>query len=147
MESLFFEVKLLLVLFLSGVCVRSSFAFPQYGSLQRPQFTQSQSSKHHVQEHQKVLPEEREKVNTVSVTCHPDSLEILIKADLFEVGAPVNADDLRLGVEYNEFCRATATSREEHRIAVGLLDCGTKHWVTMTLLQFKHLSVYYKLQF
>lgn len=147
MESLFFEVKLLVVLFLSGIYVRSSFGFKEYASIQSPQFKESRSSKYPVQQqqHQKVPAEEREKVNTISVTCHPDSLEILIKADMFEVGAPVNVDELRLGVEYNEICRATASSRDEYRIVVGLLDCGTKHWVTMTLLQFRHLFVYYKL--
>lgn len=144
MESLFSYVNLLVVLFLSGLCVRSSFAFPPehvtlHASFQSPQLKGSQSSKHTAQEQQKAPAEEREQVNTVGVICHPDSLEIVIKADMFEVGAPVNGDDLRLGVEYNEYCRATASSGHEYRIVVGLLDCGTKHWVTLNLLQIRHL--------
>ncbi|CAK6964852.1 zona pellucida sperm-binding protein 3-like [Scomber scombrus] len=142
MESLFFGVKLLVVLFLSGIYVRSSFAFREYASIQSPQFKESRSSKHPVQQHLKVPAKEREKVNTISVTCHPDSLEILIKADMFEVGAPVNADELRLGVEYNEICRATASSRDEYRIVVGLLDCGTKHWMTEDSLVYTNLLIF-----
>ncbi|XP_053194400.1 zona pellucida sperm-binding protein 3-like [Scomber japonicus] len=143
MESLFFEVKLLVVLFLSGIYVRSSFGFKEYASIQSPQFKESRSSKHPVQQqHHKVPTEEREKVNTISVTCHPDSLEILIKADMFEVGAPVNVDELRLGVEYNEICRATASSRDEYRIVVGLLDCGTKHWMTEDSLVYTNLLIF-----
>ncbi|XP_067426687.1 zona pellucida sperm-binding protein 3-like [Thunnus thynnus] len=147
MEPLFFEVNLLVVLFLSGICVRSSLAFPpehftQHASFQKPQLTGSQSSKHTAQQHLKVLAGEREKVNTVSVTCHPDLLEIVIKADMFEVGAPVNGDELRLGVEYNEFCRATASSGDEYRIVVGLLDCGTKHWMTDDSLVYTNLLIF-----
>lgn len=126
MEALYFWVNLLV-----GLCVRSSFAFPpkdytQHVSFQSPRITGSSK--------QKAPAEEREQVNTVRVTCHPDSLEIVIKADLFGVGAPVNSDELRLGVEHNDYCRATASSGEEYRITVGLVDCGTKHWVNV--LQF-----------
>ncbi|KAM7372099.1 hypothetical protein PAMP_009294 [Pampus punctatissimus] len=146
MESLFF-VSLLVALFLSGICVRSSFAFPpehfkQHASFQSPHLTGSQSSKHTVQEQQKAPAEEREQVNTVSVTCHPDLLEIVIKADMFEVGAPVNSDELRLGVEYNEFCGAKASSGDEYRIVAGLLDCGTKHWMTEDSLVYTNLLIF-----
>lgn len=133
MELLCFWLNLLL-----GLCVRSSFALPsthyaQHASFQSPQITES--SRH--PEQQKVVAEEREQVNTVRVTCHPDSLEIVIKADMFGVGAPVNGDELRLGVEYNDYCRPTTSSGDEYRIIVGLVDCGTKHWVR--LLQCRHL--------
>uniref|UniRef100_A0A8C2WW63 Zona pellucida sperm-binding protein 3 n=1 Tax=Cyclopterus lumpus TaxID=8103 RepID=A0A8C2WW63_CYCLU len=86
---------------------------------------------------EKAPAEEQEQENTLRVTCHPDSLEIIIKADMFEVGAHVNGDDLRLGVEPNDYCRATTSSRDEYRILVGLMDCGTKqrtHWSTQTSL-------------
>eukprot|EP00064_Thunnus_orientalis_P014963 superscaffoldBa00002691_g15011 len=61
---------------------------------------------------------------------------------MFEVGAPVNGDELRLGVEYNEFCRATASSGDEYRIVVGLLDCGTKHWMTDDSLVYTNLLIF-----
>lgn len=141
MEPLYFWVNLLAGLLLSGV--RASFAFPpkhytQHALFQRPQI--SESSKHPVHQQQKAPAEEQEQVNTVRVTCHPDSLEIVINADMFGVGAPVNGDELHLGVERNDFCRAAASSGDEYRITVGLLDCGTKHWVTVILLHLRHLS-------
>uniref|UniRef100_A0A8C2WZS8 Zona pellucida sperm-binding protein 3 n=1 Tax=Cyclopterus lumpus TaxID=8103 RepID=A0A8C2WZS8_CYCLU len=87
---------------------------------------------------EKAPAEEQEQENTVGVTCHPDSLEIIIKADMFEVGAHVNGDDLRLGVEHNDYCRATTSSRDEYRILVGLMDCG----LSFTAHIFKALSSY-----
>ena len=129
-----FGVNLIVGFFLSGICVCSSLAFPpthhnQHALLQRPQLTQSQGPGHTMHQQQKAPAEEREQVNTVRVTCHPDLLEIVIKADLFGIGAPVNGEELRLGVEHDDFCRATASSGDEYRIIVGLMDCGTKHWV------------------
>ncbi|XP_056262906.1 zona pellucida sperm-binding protein 3-like [Pseudoliparis swirei] len=132
-----------LVLLLVGLCFRSCSAFPpngyaQHASIQSPQFTRS--SQHTLQA--KDPSEEQEQVNTVRVTCHPDSLEIIIKADMFEVGAPVNGDELRLGVELNDNCRATTSSGDEYRILVGLVDCGTKHWMTAATLVYTNLLVY-----
>ncbi|XP_040010713.1 zona pellucida sperm-binding protein 3-like isoform X2 [Xiphias gladius] len=147
MDTMLFGVNLLVGLFLSGLCVQSSLVYPQthytqHALLQRPQLTQSQSPEHTVHEQQKAPAEEREHVNTIRVTCHPDLLEIVIKADMFGVGAPVNSDDLRLGVEHNDFCRATASSRDEYRIVVGLTDCGTKHWMTEDSLVYTNLIIY-----
>uniref|UniRef100_A0A673ZGE3 Zona pellucida sperm-binding protein 3 n=1 Tax=Salmo trutta TaxID=8032 RepID=A0A673ZGE3_SALTR len=39
------------------------------------------------------------RVETVAVTCHSDYMEIVVKADLFQLGNPIDVDDLRLGVE------------------------------------------------
>ncbi|XP_042360810.1 zona pellucida sperm-binding protein 3-like [Plectropomus leopardus] len=132
MEPLCFWLNLLLAL-----CVRSSFAFPpkhytEHASLQTPQIAGSS----------KAPSEAREQVNTVRVTCHPDSLEILIKADMFGVGALVNSEELRLGVEHSDYCRATASSGDEYRIIVGLMDCGTKHWMTEDSLVYTNLLIY-----
>lgn len=135
-------VYLFVGLLLSGICVQSSFAFPsthhhgRHAFHRIPQLTQSQSSRHSAHKADKGPAEEREKVHTVRVTCRPDSLEIVIKADMFAVGAPVDSGELRLGVEDDDYCRATASSEDEYRIAVGLVDCGTKHWVKVTVLPF-----------
>uniref|UniRef100_A0A8C6U669 Zona pellucida sperm-binding protein 3 n=1 Tax=Neogobius melanostomus TaxID=47308 RepID=A0A8C6U669_9GOBI len=87
--------------------------------------------------------EERGQINSVAVSCSPDSLEIVIQADLFGVGAPVRSSDVRLGVDNDdERCRATESSSEEHRITVGLLDCGTKHWMTQDSLVYTNLLIY-----
>uniref|UniRef100_A0A8C2WS23 Zona pellucida sperm-binding protein 3 n=1 Tax=Cyclopterus lumpus TaxID=8103 RepID=A0A8C2WS23_CYCLU len=138
MKTLCFSVHLLV-----GLCFRSYLAFlpqdyAQHVSIQSPQITGS--SQHTRQE--KTPAKEQAQVNTVRVTCHPDSLEIIIKADMFEVGAPVNSDELRLGVEHNDYCRATTSSRDEYRILVGLVDCGTKHWMTAATLVYTNLLVY-----
>ncbi|KAM9843973.1 zona pellucida sperm-binding protein 3-like [Aulostomus maculatus] len=132
----------LFVLFLSGLCVRSSLGLPpnpftQHALLQRPQLTDTKSPKQLLQQMEK-----REQVNTVSVVCHPDSLEIHIKADLFSVGAPVDAHELRLGVDHDGFCGATESSGDEYRIHVGLLDCGTKYWMTDDSLVYTNLLIY-----
>ncbi|TNN31589.1 Zona pellucida sperm-binding protein 3 [Liparis tanakae] len=132
-----------LVVLLVGLCFRSYSAFPgqgyaQHASIQSPQFTGS--SQHTLQA--KDPSEEPEQVNTVRVTCHPDSLEIIIKADMFEVGAPVNGDELRLGVEHNDYCRATTSSEDEYRIHVGLVDCGTKQRMNEETLVYTNVLVY-----
>ncbi|XP_034448250.1 zona pellucida sperm-binding protein 3-like [Hippoglossus hippoglossus] len=139
--------SLCFVLLLSGLCVQSSVAFPpthytQHASFQTPDLTKSQSSQLTGPEQQKAPAEEPEQVNTVRVTCHPDSMEITIQADMFGVGAPVQGDELRLGVENNAYCRAAAISREEYRIFVGLMDCGTKHWMTHDNLVYTNLLIY-----
>lgn len=148
METLFLWFHLFIGLFLSGICVQSTFALlsthhhRQYALHQIPQLGQSQSSKHTMHKEHKGPAGEREKVHTVRVTCHPDALEIVIKADMFGVGAPVDSDELRLGVEDNGNCRATASSGDEYRIFVGLVDCGTKHWVKVNSMDFKLLFYY-----
>ncbi|XP_051243394.1 zona pellucida sperm-binding protein 3-like isoform X1 [Dicentrarchus labrax] len=133
-------VNLLVGLLLSGLCVRSSFAFPP--EHYRQQFQRPQVSKHTAPEQPKGPAEERELLNTVRLTCYPDSLEIVIEADMFGVGAPVDSADLRLGVEHNDFCRATVSSEDEYRIIVGLMDCGTKHWMTEDSLVYTNLLLY-----
>uniref|UniRef100_A0A3P8SKR3 Zona pellucida sperm-binding protein 3 n=1 Tax=Amphiprion percula TaxID=161767 RepID=A0A3P8SKR3_AMPPE len=131
METLCFGVNLLVGLFLSGIC---AVAFPPTHIAQHAPFQRAQQSK----------PSEQQKqqVNTVSVTCHPDSLEITIKADMFAVGAPVNSEELRLGVDHSDSCRAAASSEDEYRIVVGLVDCGTKHWMTEDSLVYTNLLIY-----
>ena len=72
-------------------------------------------------------------VKTVAVLCHPDLMEIMVKADMFEIGAPILPAELRLGVVYGDVCSALAASKDEYKIVVGLSDCGTKHWVRINL--------------
>ncbi|XP_070704156.1 zona pellucida sperm-binding protein 3-like [Pempheris klunzingeri] len=134
-----FWVNLLVGLLLSGV-LRSSLAFPPKHYPQNALVQVAESSQH--SKKQKAPAEEPQQVNTVRVTCHPDSLEIAIKADMFGIGAPVNGDELRLGVEHDDFCRATASSEDEYRILVRLLDCGTKYWMTEDSLVYTNLLIY-----
>lgn len=88
--------------------------------------------RHDVHKGWKTPAVEPERVKTVEVGCHPNSLEITVKADMFEIGAPVYSDELRLGVDPNDYdCQARASPGDKYTILVGLGECGTKHWVTV----------------
>lgn len=80
-------------------------------------------------EGQKAAQDVAERLKTVRVICHPDLLEVVILADMFGIGAPVNPFELQLGVNDQDYCKATEYSTDEYRIIVGLMDCGTKHLV------------------
>lgn len=88
------------------------------------------AAKHGVQQAE---PEVAERLETVRVFCHPDSLEVVIQADMFGIGAPVDPFELQLGVDDRDYCRATEYSTNEYRIVARLMDCGTKHWVKTEL--------------
>lgn len=70
-----------------------------------------------------------ERLKTIRVVCHPDMLEVVILADMFGIGAPVNPFEIQLGVNDHDYCKATEYSPDEYRIVVGLMDCGTKYLV------------------
>ncbi|KAI4798616.1 hypothetical protein KUCAC02_020610 [Chaenocephalus aceratus] len=131
------------VILLVGLCVSSSFAFPSTQDASFQSLANTGRSELGQQQQQKSPAAAPQQVNTVKVTCHPDSLEIVIKADMFAVGAPVDGDELRLGVETNnQYCRATASSADEYSISVGLVECGTRHWVTEDSLIYTNLLIY-----
>ncbi|XP_061892231.1 zona pellucida sperm-binding protein 3-like [Entelurus aequoreus] len=109
-------------------------------SKQSPAGRHRAASKH---DHEQLPVDQRRPLNTVSVTCHPDSLEILIRADLFGVGAPVDSFELRLGVDHDQdICRATPSAVDQYRILVRLLDCGTKYWMNEESLVYTNLLIY-----
>ncbi|XP_077411726.1 zona pellucida glycoprotein 3e [Vanacampus margaritifer] len=126
---------LLLVLFLSSVT--SSLAG-------RERLFPKKSHADYRHKDPKRLPaDQRRPLNTVRVTCHPDSLEILVQADLFGVGAPVHSYEVRLGLERDDVhCSAVPSTDHEYRILVGLLDCGTKYWMTDVSLVYTNLLIY-----
>lgn len=135
METLRLWISVLVGICLSGSSLAFSQAlFPQHAaSFQRA--PPPQRPPHSVAQQQQLL-EEPQQVNTVTVICHPDSLEVVIAADMFAVGAPVDSQQLHLGVENTDFCRAQPASPEEYRILVGLDGCGTRHWVILFLWLF-----------
>ncbi|KAM6965900.1 zona pellucida sperm-binding protein 3-like [Tautogolabrus adspersus] len=140
METFNLWVNLILGLLLSEIGLSPSSAFPptqQHAAPQRPQITES--SKHTAQKSPSEAPQ---RVHTVRVSCYPDSLEIIIKADMFGVGAPVNSGDIRLGVEQDGYCTAAVSSGDEYRILVGLVECGTRHWMTEDSLVYTNLLIY-----
>uniref|UniRef100_A0A3Q3VUZ7 Zona pellucida sperm-binding protein 3 n=1 Tax=Mola mola TaxID=94237 RepID=A0A3Q3VUZ7_MOLML len=126
-----------LIHLISEIITSLSLAFP-------PQSNTQDAGRAALAVHQELQAplEGRERMNTVRVTCHPNMLEITVKADLFGVGAPVHSEELHLGVENYNFCRAVAASADEYRIAVGLEDCGTKHWMTEDALIYTNLLIF-----
>lgn len=137
METLFLWLHLFFGLSLSGIRVQAAHRHRQHASGQSPQPAQSHSFERTVHREHRAPAGERDKVHTVKVSCHADSLEVVIQADLFGVGVPVDSDELRLGVEDNDNkCRPTALSGDEYRVVVGFVDCGTKHWVKVSSLGF-----------
>uniref|UniRef100_A0A3B4AMY0 Zona pellucida sperm-binding protein 3 n=1 Tax=Periophthalmus magnuspinnatus TaxID=409849 RepID=A0A3B4AMY0_9GOBI len=64
----------------------------------------------------------------VVVRCHPDSLEVIIQADMFNTGLVVEASHLRLGLEEQmnpNVCKAAPSGPSEFTIRAHLMDCGT----------------------
>ncbi|XP_056144451.1 zona pellucida sperm-binding protein 3-like [Lampris incognitus] len=143
MESLVFVfLNLFLRLAFSGIYVPLSFAFPSKHDARTELVGEGRDSKYPFFEQQSAVVEKPDQVNTITVICHPDFMEIDIKADMFKVGFPVDGDELRLGVEHNDLCKAVASSHEDYSIIIGLSDCGTKHWMTKDLLIYTNLLIY-----
>ncbi|KAL1274417.1 hypothetical protein QQF64_027231 [Cirrhinus molitorella] len=84
------------------------------------------------------------RVKTVAVICHENYMEIVIKADLFDVGLPVDASELRLGADSQVIpsCKVTAFSTNEYIITAELTDCGTQHWITDDSLIYTNLLIF-----
>uniref|UniRef100_A0A4W5N8N0 Zona pellucida sperm-binding protein 3 n=1 Tax=Hucho hucho TaxID=62062 RepID=A0A4W5N8N0_9TELE len=83
-------------------------------------------------------------VKTVAVACYSDYVEIVVNADLFQIGTLIDMDDLHLGVEQyqaQEPCKATVSAAgDEYRIFAALTDCGTKHMMNKdSLIYTNHL--------
>lgn len=117
-----------------GIYIPSSFAFPAEQGTQHAKLFDGLRTKRGFSYGPKSLAAEKQDwVNTITVMCYPDFMDIAVKADMFEVGTLINGDELRLGVDHRDSCRAAASSVDEYRIVVGLSDCGTKHWVGRTL--------------
>ncbi|KAI7812690.1 putative zona pellucida sperm-binding protein 3-like [Triplophysa rosa] len=84
------------------------------------------------------------RVKTVTVTCHEHYMEIAIKADLFHVGLPVDAAELRLGLDTQTIpaCKVRAFSNDTYIIAAELTDCGTQHWITDDSLIYTNFLIF-----
>lgn len=64
----------------------------------------------------------------VVVKCYPDSMEVVVQADLFDTGLQVEGRYLYLGSEsvgQRDECGAKPTGEAEFTIWTKLLDCGT----------------------
>ncbi|KAM9440387.1 zona pellucida sperm-binding protein 3-like isoform 2-T2 [Clarias gariepinus] len=77
-------------------------------------------------------------LRTVSVSCSPSAMEVRVKADLFNVGAPIDPEHVSVG----ECCGVTNVSSEEFIIHTTLTDCGTRYWMTSDSIIYTNILVY-----
>ncbi|XP_036410820.1 zona pellucida sperm-binding protein 3-like [Megalops cyprinoides] len=76
-------------------------------------------------------------------------MEIIVMADLFGIGIPIDGADLRLGMDpqpkgspIEPPCRAVASGDAEYTILAGLADCGTQLKLTDDTLTYTNKLVY-----
>ncbi|XP_072219966.1 zona pellucida sperm-binding protein 3-like [Leuresthes tenuis] len=65
----------------------------------------------------------------IVVKCHPDSMEIVVQANLFDTDLKVDGEHLRLGwnsLREGSECGAVQSGEEEFTILTWLSECGTK---------------------
>ncbi|XP_029581904.1 zona pellucida sperm-binding protein 3 [Salmo trutta] len=85
---------------------------------------------------------------TVLVKCHEDSLEVVVKADLFDMGILVDGSDLHLGSNemgskgVEDSCSAVPTGEAEFVIFAQLTACGTKLAFMETELVYSNILSY-----
>lgn len=77
------------------------------------------------------------RVKTFVVKCHEDSIEVVMKAHLFDPGLPVEPWHLRLGPAQHH-CTAKVSGNGEYIIRARLTDCGSEVMVGDPL--DKHMS-------
>ncbi|XP_072296582.1 zona pellucida sperm-binding protein 3-like [Eucyclogobius newberryi] len=82
----------------------------------------------------------------VAVRCHPDSVEIVVQADMFNTGLLIDGGHLRLGLEEQGnplACRAVQTEPTQFTIWAHLMDCGTvKHPPSEEKIVYSNVLVY-----
>uniref|UniRef100_A0A672IWM3 Zona pellucida sperm-binding protein 3 n=1 Tax=Salarias fasciatus TaxID=181472 RepID=A0A672IWM3_SALFA len=80
----------------------------------------------------------------VSVRCLPDSLEVVVQADLFDTGLRVDGGDLRLGSSPAEAagCGAAPSGEAEFTLRASLMDCGIKLSSTEEKIIYSTVLVY-----
>nr|XP_046263324.1 zona pellucida sperm-binding protein 3-like [Scatophagus argus] len=81
----------------------------------------------------------------VVVSCHPDSMEVVVQADMFDQGLQVDGRHLRLGSESlreRGACAAVPLEEEKFVIRAHLMDCGTKHSSTKEKIIYSNVLVY-----
>lgn len=88
---------------------------------------------------QQQSPELRVRPRPVVVHCHPDSMRVVVQADMFDRGLQVDGRHLQLGsesVSEGSSCGAVPSGEAEFTIQAHLRDCGAKLSVS------KHLCFY-----
>lgn len=75
----------------------------------------------------------------VVVNCHPDSMEVVVQADMFDRGLQVDGRHLRLGsgpASEGSACRAIPSGEAEYTIRAHLRDCGIQLSVSIMMVFF-----------
>lgn len=78
-------------------------------------------------EHQQLSADPRARPRPVVVKCHPDSMEVVVQADVFNTGVQVEGKYLRLGAgaaAEGSACSAVPSGEAEFTIWAHLMDCG-----------------------
>lgn len=73
----------------------------------------------------------------VVVHCQPDTMEVMVQADLFDSGLKVDARHLRLGSDppaEGSACRAAQSAEAQYTIRSHLMDCGIQLSVNILTL-------------
>ncbi|XP_038574038.1 zona pellucida sperm-binding protein 3-like isoform X2 [Micropterus salmoides] len=81
----------------------------------------------------------------VAVNCHPDSLEIVLQADMFDMGIQLDGRHLRLGsdsVSDGSACGVVPSGEAEFTIWAHHMDCGTKLSSTKGKIIYSNVLVY-----
>ncbi|XP_035026552.2 zona pellucida sperm-binding protein 3 [Hippoglossus stenolepis] len=94
---------------------------------------------------QQQSPELGARPRPVVLRCHPDSMEVVVQADLFDTGLQVDGRHLRLGsdpaAEYSA-CSAAPSGEAEFTIRAHLMDCGTELSSTKEKIIYSTILVY-----
>lgn len=75
-----------------------------------------------------VQPEELS-ARPVVVRCHPDSMEVVVQADMFSTGLKVDGRHLRLGSDLvggGSACGALPSGEDQFTVRAPLMECGTQ---------------------
>ncbi|XP_031137066.1 zona pellucida sperm-binding protein 3-like isoform X2 [Sander lucioperca] len=82
---------------------------------------------------------------SVVVICHPDSMRVVVQADMFDTGLQVDGRHLRLGsgsLSEGSACGAVPSGEAEFTIQAHRRDCGTKLSSTKDKIIYSNVLVY-----
>lgn len=95
---------------------------------------------------QRLSAEPDPRPHPVMVHCHPDTVEVVVQADLFDTGIEVDARHLRLGSgppAEGSVCRAAQSSEAQFTLRSHLLDCGIQ--LSVNFLTFSNEALFFHL--
>ncbi|XP_073331512.1 zona pellucida sperm-binding protein 3-like isoform X2 [Pagrus major] len=110
-------------------------SFSELAALERNSLDRTKRPNSHVEDHT---------VKTFVVKCHEDSIEVVMKAYLFDPRQRVEPKDLRLGRvgAAEHLCTAKVSGNGEYIIRAHLTDCGGKVTFTQNAVLYNNLLLY-----